>query len=329
MFTRKLQKMGHNTLLVSLPRDWIRTTGLKPKEIVYLVPNSNGTLLIQPESILEAQRRSKSLVIEYRVEEGEAKLIQRLRKAYIMGCDLIRVVKGDEGRWPEGLWTFIDRLTGATVVERSAKEVTVQCFLDITRPESCKLFRLFWDITRTMYQHLGASLTGAVAPVTPMEKLVAERNRLYYLLLRMWMSKAGNLDEETLYMALSSGLGISVARRIGDAMETIAATTQNLRGNRCQCVQELAEFSGGVWQSAEDLFKALLSERNGKTNGGPPVQPCPPAVRPPSLAHLAKHTAEERARLLTLLETFQSVWELLGTVGDWVDPTGPCACMEL
>ncbi len=44
---RKLKLIGGYSFLVCLPKDWIRRNGLKQKDVVQLIPQENGDLLVK------------------------------------------------------------------------------------------------------------------------------------------------------------------------------------------------------------------------------------------------------------------------------------------
>ena len=49
MESRKLQKTGGSTLIVSLPKKWIKKNNLKQVQEVRLIKQPDGTMTIDPE----------------------------------------------------------------------------------------------------------------------------------------------------------------------------------------------------------------------------------------------------------------------------------------
>lgn len=45
---RKVQQVGYSTLVVSLPRDWVKEVGLKQGDVVSLMRDADGTLRLFP-----------------------------------------------------------------------------------------------------------------------------------------------------------------------------------------------------------------------------------------------------------------------------------------
>ena len=60
--TRKVQQVGHSTLMVSLPKEWVIATGLSQGDILTLQQDDDGSLHILPVGVSEKREIVKSIV---------------------------------------------------------------------------------------------------------------------------------------------------------------------------------------------------------------------------------------------------------------------------
>ena len=84
---RKLQVTGGSTMIVSLPRDWVKSNQMKKGDIVYIEELNSGGLHI---SALQAESSKSSITIDCcNLSDG---LIDLLIGAYLSGTDMIKIV---------------------------------------------------------------------------------------------------------------------------------------------------------------------------------------------------------------------------------------------
>ena len=89
--TRKLIKWGSsNTLIISLPRKWIKANGLKPNQSVKLQENPDGTITVVPQEI-----STESFNLETAVKIKDPTDLENIRlrilTKYLDGWDVIRI----------------------------------------------------------------------------------------------------------------------------------------------------------------------------------------------------------------------------------------------
>ncbi|MEM2479963.1 MAG: AbrB/MazE/SpoVT family DNA-binding domain-containing protein, partial [Candidatus Bathyarchaeia archaeon] len=63
MESRKLQKVGRSTITVSLPNKWIKENGIKPGDLVFILPEKDGTLKIVPSQSMRQEEIEEEYVI--------------------------------------------------------------------------------------------------------------------------------------------------------------------------------------------------------------------------------------------------------------------------
>jgi len=85
---RKIQFTGRSSYIISLPKKWVKENNLKQGDVVPIVINPDGSLMILPKEPKEVSE-SKELVISKDISPDMA--IRLLISAYIQGYDVIDV----------------------------------------------------------------------------------------------------------------------------------------------------------------------------------------------------------------------------------------------
>jgi len=94
MEARKVQKVGHSTLIVSLPKEWVVEVGLKQGDIVSFRRESDGGITIYPG--LTRERESYRYVVSADLCNSPNLLTRIITANYLTGHDTIQVVSGKE-----------------------------------------------------------------------------------------------------------------------------------------------------------------------------------------------------------------------------------------
>jgi len=86
--TRKVQVSGGSTFIVSLPKDWIKEMGIKPKDALGFIKQQDGTLLVTPQISQGGKISTREFVYDSPPHEH---LLRDLIAAYMIGYDSISV----------------------------------------------------------------------------------------------------------------------------------------------------------------------------------------------------------------------------------------------
>jgi phosphate uptake regulator len=131
--TRKLQKIGGDTLYVSLPKRWTNRMQLKQGDRVTLIPQSDDSIYVYPTA---RQERPREITLEINSKDPRQSLRRAITAAYVDGFDLIKL-KGKERLTEEqqdSIREVIGALFGLEIVEVTGNAVTIQCLLTRTLP---------------------------------------------------------------------------------------------------------------------------------------------------------------------------------------------------
>ncbi len=124
--TRRVQLTGGSTLVVSLPSDWARGVGLKAKDEVYMVPQTDMSLLVIPGTRAE---KIPERVIEISQKEDEDEILRQFIAYYVSGFDVIRLkFKTPLPELRSKLKAHIrHKLIGVEIVEETTDNILAQC----------------------------------------------------------------------------------------------------------------------------------------------------------------------------------------------------------
>jgi phosphate uptake regulator len=185
---RKVQEMGGATLLVSLPKEWVRSTSLKKGSVLSIESSGDGGLLIYPAQNSSNSRPEKEIAIEYPSKFETAGLPGEITGAYLLGYDLI-TIKGKHrisSKDRETIIASIKGLIGLEIVEEDALSITSQFLVDNTAVEPSKIFRRINAIVRAM---VSDTIKQLASDESIKFESVAQRDdevdRLHFLIVRL------------------------------------------------------------------------------------------------------------------------------------------------
>jgi phosphate uptake regulator len=176
--------MGGGTLLISLPKQWVRKNGIIKGSTIAVDELSDRKLLVQP--IGDVPRKAKEIVVDYPQKEITY-VINDVTGAYLLGYEVIRI----QGRKPIGreersrMKSTIGRLIGLEIMDEDSRRLTLQFLLEPTAVNPERIVRRMGNIVDGM---LGDTAEGISAKDSRILSKVGERDdevdRLYFLLVR-------------------------------------------------------------------------------------------------------------------------------------------------
>lgn len=184
---RKLQEMGGATLLVSLPKEWVRASSLKKGSVLSIESSGDGGLLIYPVNDSSGSRTEKEIELAYPSPFERGNLADQITGAYLLGYDLIRV-RGKHrinSKDRDTIVSAVKRLIGLEVVEEDAFSITSQFLVDNTAVEPSKIFRRISTIVRAMINDTLLQVSNESLQFESIAQRDDEVDRLHFLLVRL------------------------------------------------------------------------------------------------------------------------------------------------
>ncbi len=231
MERRKVQQVGHSTLTVSLPHDWVKEVGLKRGDWLFFTPEEDNSLRLMLDARLEHEPEDKEeFIISCDSCDEPRELERTIIGNYILGRDTLKIVCSKRIPSPqvEEVRNIVRRLLGLGIIEESPNHITIQCSIDPAKFQVETLIRRLSIIVSTMHDEAMEALDGfnqELANDTIQRE--DEANMIYWLITRLLLSAQRSKD-----MAKKIGLQepskIIDNRMISKYLETIADCAENI-----------------------------------------------------------------------------------------------------
>jgi phosphate uptake regulator len=261
---RKVQRVSHSTLSISIPRDFVKDLHLKKGDSLLFREDSDGTLRLIPTT---ASAESSRVTIRAEQAGSEEMLARLIVGSYALGYDTIEVVgKGvlDKATVDRAVET-IKRLRGLEVVESDARRVVAQSFTDPTKfPVDSLIKRLQVLVSRSLdnvTEALDLKKTGSLNEV---KRVQDEIDELYWLIVRQLLI-ALNRRELASEIGIESPLHASGDRvtaktldEIGSIILEVAEELIRLRGKGTKMDPKVASSVRKLAVKAGEAFNTTM-----------------------------------------------------------------------
>ncbi|HIQ29480.1 MAG TPA: phosphate uptake regulator PhoU [Candidatus Caldiarchaeum subterraneum] len=266
-YIRRLQKVGTNTLTVSLPHEWVKKMKLKPGDNVTVAESPDGTLRITVEN----KPVSLSLACSFDVENfQDPDLLSRLViAAYLQGFEGIKIVGGDgvPENLQERLSDVIDILPGVEIVEQTYRRILMQSFIDPHKFPIETLIKRIQIMITTMLNNLGEAFSSGkhelLDEIGGFEEKIDE---LYFLCIRqifvrIKMGILGELHPNSYVQAVGDRLIVLALEEISDSIQMAALEAKFLTRYKISenVVNEILKLHEVVQVLFGKTMKALFS----------------------------------------------------------------------
>jgi phosphate uptake regulator len=265
---RKVQRVGHSTLTISLPRDWVKDVELQVGDIVSLKREDDGSLKLIPGTERKHEE-VKSRIVNADFCSSPNLLTRVITGNYILGHDAIQIVAKQElkkGHLQE-IRATTKRVTGLSIVEQTLNQITLQSFIDPTRFPIYGLMRRLHVIVSSMLDvSIRALLERRPELAAEVPHMEEESDRIYWLIVRQLLlairdrSTASKMGIESPLHIVGSRVVAKALEEMGDSAETIANEVLAFKGREMiteNILNGIAKFSTQVTKLSEHSFKAF------------------------------------------------------------------------
>jgi phosphate uptake regulator len=234
--SRRVQKVGYNSLSISIPKQYVKDMNLRQGDSLLFREDSDGTLRLIPATKAREAARATLRAEQAGSPEMLAGLVVG---AYALGYDTIEVT----GREPldhvmtNRLVNTIKRLRGMEVVESDSRHMVAQSFIDPTKfPVDSLIKRLQMLVTGSLERVTESLDLSQTANLSDIASVKEEIDELYWLILRQLLVALNRRE-------LASEIGIeSPLHASGDRVS--AKTLDEIGGMVQDIAQELARLRG-------------------------------------------------------------------------------------
>jgi phosphate uptake regulator len=312
--------MGRGTIVVSLPKDWVKRNGIKKGADISVEELSARKLLVRPYENREEEQ--KKIVIQYGGEDfGE--VANGVTGAYLLGYDLIKIagskVISREDR--QTIKETMRRLVGLEILDEDAKNITFQFLLEPTAITPEKIVRRMSGLLDGMLNDTSEALSKRDSKLMA---LVSERDdevdRLYFLLVRVTRAAVVRPEVAERYGLspvdlLDYRVLASFLESTGDAVTELSRKLHDSPGSKqvsrgySECVARLKEMNDLATQG-------FLSRRAGRPRTVSKRMGLLAQEVSARLAAIAKEPSGEAPSVAEILASLERVSRLLVDVSD-------------
>jgi phosphate uptake regulator len=268
MDTRKVQRTGKSTFIVSLPKAWAMKNGIQSGSIIYINQGDSGSLTLTTDRS-ERDLRAK---LDIGNKSGE-NLVRDIIGCYVGGYRTIEVTSSHMSPvQKKDLRQIVNKLIGPEILEETINKVVIQDLLSSEELQSERALKRIKTVVNTMIQD---SLSSLMNNNEELASDVIQRDndvdRLNLLISRQFTEilRSGSVKKDALnpitafnYMQAASNL-----ERIADHSHKIAEIAK-----QCECIlpddlkEELSRMETIICNLMDDSVSYLLQTNSDKAN---------------------------------------------------------------
>jgi phosphate uptake regulator len=268
MDTRKVQRTGKSTFIVSLPKSWATKNGIKAGSIIYITQSDSGALVLSPD------RTERDLKVKLDIGDKFGDLLVRdVIGCYVAGYRAMDIVSNHmSSGQKKDVRGIVNKLIGPEILEESLNRIVIQDLLSSEELQAERALKRIRTVVKSMIQD---AINSLVENNKELAADVVQRDndvdRLNLLISRQFTEilRSGSVKQETLnsitafnYMQAASNL-----ERIADHACRMADIAS--RGS-CTLPEDvrkgLTEFSSTFGTLIDDSINDLLQMNSEKAN---------------------------------------------------------------
>ena len=251
---RKIQKVSHNTLTVSIPSEYVKHLKLHGGDNVMVEEQADGTLRLIPSA-----KKPKTVKASIRVDMVDTdELLSRLVVGcYMLGYDAIELTSKN-GISPAYLATVtrtLRSLRGVEIVQSSQNRLLAQSFMDPAKfPVDSLIKRLQLLVSKSLEHSIEALRNGSPSLLNEIRNIQEEIDALYWLIVRQLLVALSD-REISVKIGLESPLHTSGDRVSAKTIEEIGRIILELTEEAVNSREAGIEIDERTMKRTEDLAK--------------------------------------------------------------------------
>jgi phosphate uptake regulator len=268
METRKVQKTGKSTLIVSLPKKWANENAIVSGSLLFISQKQNGDLL------LSSDRSEPDQIVKLDIgNKYGAPLIRDVIACYLAGYKTVEISSHQlTAMQKRDLHSIVNKLIGPEILEETINKVVIHDLLSAEELPADRALKRMKNITRSMIQDALSSLLKRNKDLA-MDVIQRDNDvdRLNLLIARQFIDvlRSGSIKQETLcpisafnYMQAATNL-----ERMADHASKIAEiSSQNDNELPREMTDEIARLSSTFTTLIDDSISVLLKPDTEKAN---------------------------------------------------------------
>jgi len=151
MKQRKIMSLGRSSLVISLPKHWVKLNELKRGDVVSLAVQRDRSLVVFPG--VEKKKELKTITLHVDPDEKEVMIVRSIIACYLNGYSGIRLVsKGIFSIAQQKAIRRIVRILYMRIMESDAKNMYIQTLIDESKASVISGLRRMHLISSSMYR---------------------------------------------------------------------------------------------------------------------------------------------------------------------------------
>lgn len=266
--TRKVQRTGKSTLIVSLPKNWAIKNDISSGSTLFISQNQSGAL------VLSSEKSEPNLTIELNIgDKAGEPLIRDIIACYVAGYRTIEISSPQmSATQKKDLHKIVNKLIGPEVLEETLNKMVVQDLLSSEELQAERALKRLKNMTKLMIQDsISALLKKDVNLALDVMQRDNEVDRLNLLIARQFTEilRSGSAKQEAFspivafnYMQAASNLEriADHASKIADASRQISYTLPS------QIEEELSHLGPSLSIIIDDCISVLIHADSKKAN---------------------------------------------------------------
>ncbi len=266
MESRKVQRVGYSTMTVSLPSEWAKQNNINPGDLVFLMPEKDGTLKIVPSQIAQKEE-AEEYIINADVCDEHGLLERIIVGSYMLGRDVIRVTSSTRiGKdHVDEIRRIIRKLIGLGILEETPKNILLQCSVDPAKFKLDMLIRRLSLIASTILSEaMQAFLEGNESLAIEAVNREDEADTIHYLAVRLLLSAqlkpdiAEKIGATDLVFIPATRLILQYLELIADYSEDMARKIIDLEIYRRKLSKDIIERIYHFSELTQTIFQKAL-----------------------------------------------------------------------
>ena len=192
MEERKLIRLGNSSFAISLPKEWIDKSNLKKGDKVFLVPNSNGEIIVSPEFKKPGQDKRITINLD---GKDETKIKREFTSAYINGNSIFEFIGNTNKEKSRQIKKIVREYISCEVTEESENSIIAKDFFNFEEMNMNNFIRRMDNNLKEMFEIIIKGLEKkeiTASEVNEMDSIDLDINKFYFLNSRIMIMGLNN-----------------------------------------------------------------------------------------------------------------------------------------
>lgn len=187
-YKRKAMRLGQSTIIVSLPKEWVNSMGIKPGTSLRIWIEEDGSLKVLPGELGEEySKKLKICVVNVEEFKDPSMLESIIVGAYVVGWPNVKIVskKGELDREVQKtIFNTINMLEGAIISDQTRESTMIQFITDLTNLNFYSVLKRMYTMLISMLERVSYEIEYGSYKFNELEAIENAMDKSYRVALR-------------------------------------------------------------------------------------------------------------------------------------------------